>query len=183
MGFNQNDNLCRWCGRNEATDEHHLFRRSTSPGMVDDPNNKVKLCRTCHRYATDEQEFERLLQEYFFLKPEVTKLTKDYIAERMKDGDMLSPRDVTRFRNFLAGEYSFLNDRFVDLEKKKPFAVEDFKKNEGVKSEARAERLYQMTEDGVLYGILYRELKVIEKMLSALRTTHEQYQAEGRNTF
>lgn len=174
-----------WCGRNpvEPGEGHHLFRRSTSPGMIDDPKNKVHLCSQCHRYATDEEAVERLFQEYFFLKPECEDLNIDYVAERMRDGIMLSPRDVSRFRNYLAGEYSFFSNRFIELEKKKPFQVEEFKKDDAVKSEARAERLYQMTEDGLLYSELQRRLKVIEKLLSALRTVHEQYQAEGRNNF
>ncbi len=175
--------FCMWCGRNPASDEHHLFRRSASPKIIDDSKNKVKLCRTCHEYATNEKEVEQLFQEYFFLKPEQEKLSIDYVAEQMKSGGVISPRDISRFRNYLAGEYFFFSDRFVELERRKQFAVEEFKKEEGVKSEARAERMYQMTDDGLLYMELRQKLKALEKMLSALRTAFEQYIKEGQNIF
>jgi hypothetical protein len=174
---------CAWCGREPITGEHHLFRRSTSPEMIDDPNNKIELGANCHKYATEHKEVEQLFQEYFFLRPEKENLSTEYIAARMKSGEILSPRDVSRYRNYLAGEFSFLTEQFIELDHKKPFAVENYKKLEGVNSEARAERLYLMSDDGMMYNKIGARLKVIIKMLSALRTTLDLMIKESQNIF
>jgi len=174
--------FCKWCGRNQVEEgEHHLFRRSTSPELIDDPKNKVELCVSCHRYATESKEVEQLFQEYFFLKPEVEKLTVDYVAEFMKSQSVISPRDIMRFRNFLAAEYFFLDNRYIELERQRPFAIEKFRAE--VKSDTRAQNQYEMTAEGMVHKELKTRLKSIEKMLSALRTSHEQMQKEGQMIF
>ena len=174
--MNQDYIPCRWCGK-PSDDTHHLFRRSTSPEMIDDPNNHARLCRLCHQYATKYKEVEQLFQYYFFLKPEQEKITVEHIAKSMQDMSYLSPRDVARFRNFLAGEYCFLSNRFQDLERQEPFMWEQLRKT--VKSDARADKLYRHTEQGIEQNDLKQELKKMEKMLSALKTNHEQLMKEG----
>jgi len=177
-----NEELCMWCGRESATEEHHLFRRSISPQLKDDPNNKVKLGRICHRYATENKEIEELFQKYFFLRPEAEELSVEYIAEEMKKRPVLSPRDIMRFRNFLAATYSFKSAKYNELNNQKPFLVEKYWQDCEGKSEARAERLYAMNE-GQEYNRLKTGLKGLEKLISALRTSHEQVVREAQNYF
>src|SRR3989338_8856441 len=104
----ENQQWCIWCGNEPATDAAHLFRRSTSPQLKEDPENIIKLGRRCHRYATENREFEQLLQEKFFLKKPI-ELTVLGVQETMRSGIQLSPREVMEFRRYLAGEFSYLS--------------------------------------------------------------------------
>ena len=58
-------------------------------------------------YATNNQEVLTLFQWYFFLRPQPEQLTIEYIANQLKDKEILSPRDVTRYKSYLSGEYYF----------------------------------------------------------------------------
>lgn len=175
------EKYCAWCGFREASDEHHIFRRSTSPGMIDDPENKVRLCRICHRYATEQKEVEQMFQHYFFLKEKEPEISIGYIARMMRDQEYLSPRDVTRYRSYLAAEYQFGSEQMVELEKQRPFLIEKLRHE--VKSDKRAEVKYDMTPEGQAYNAVKSALKSMEKLMSALRTVHEQYQSESKNIF
>ena len=179
--INQYETYCSWCGFREAADTHHLFRRSTSPAMIEDPLNKVRLCRTCHRYATDDKDVEEMFQQYFFLKERDPILSIPYIARAMRDQDYLSPRDVTRYRSYISAEYQFGSEQMIELEKQRPFLIEKLRAD--VKSDKRAETKYDMTPEGQAYNALRSRLKSMEKLMSALRTIHEQYQSESKNIF
>jgi hypothetical protein len=95
----------------------------------------------------------------------------------MQDMSYLSPRDICRFRNFLAGQYCFLSARFQELERQEPFMWEELRKT--VQSDARADKLYRRTVQGIEQNDLKQELKKMEKMLSSLKTNHEQLMKEG----
>lgn len=149
--------------------------------MVDDPNNIVRLCRVCHGYATNDGETEQMYQHYFFLRERTPTITETYIATQMRDREYISPRDVTRYRSYLSGAYMFGSERLIQLEKTRPFEIEALRPS--VKSDKRAEIQYDMTENGQIYNELKSRLKVMEKMMSALRAIHEQYQRESSNQY
>ena len=54
-----------------GTETHHLIRRSQRPDLINDKENKIKLCPACHRIATDDKWFEVRLQKLF--------LTEEYL--------------------------------------------------------------------------------------------------------
>jgi hypothetical protein len=170
---------CKWCG-NQASDMHHLFRRSTSPQLKEDPNNLIPLCRLCHKYATENREFERLLQEKFFLKKDI-ELTTENIQEALRSNIPLSPREIADFRKYLAGEFSFLASRLEEVKRKKPEEWNKLRPN--FKSDTACERAWEATEFGLEEMSLKLKLKSMEKMLSALRGMHELKVAEGYNQF
>jgi hypothetical protein len=172
---------CRWCGR-EGSDEHHLFRRSSSPQLIDDENNKVTLCRQCHDYATKNKDFEVLLQTLFFLKPE-PKLTLDSIAQVMMDQNIIPPRDITRFRQWLAADYAFTNEELIALEMQEPAAWEELRSMEGVKSDTRATKLLAMSELGLKINSCRKRLRTLEKMMSALKGLIERLNNEAYNSY
>lgn len=176
----EDDIKCSWCGNEPATDEHHLFRRSTNPQLKEDANNIIRLGPNCHKYATENREFEVLLQEYFFLKPEV-KLSVENIAKFMREKKFISPRDTVRFRNYLAGQFQFISARFSEIITRKPSVWGEIR--ETAKSTNEANTLYDVSPDGVEIRVYRYELDAIEKMLSALRSILEQYQTESRNMF
>jgi hypothetical protein len=171
---------CAWCGYNEATDAHHLFRRSTSPELIDDPANKIKLCWRCHKYATDSKEFEQLLQTHFFLKPE-RELTMELVESEMKAGTSISPRDLARYRNFLAAHFASLSDEIGEIEKCYPLIWTEIRAQ--VTSDTQAERLYDGTPQGIRRTTLKIQLKKLEKMMSSLKTTLDVMNAENRNLY
>lgn len=172
---------CAWCGNEPATDEHHLFRRSTSPEMVEEKENLVKLGRRCHDFATRFPDVEKLFQEYFFLKQDKVALTVEFIADRMKNQEILSPRDIDRYRRFLAAQYFFFSEEYRRLEAEEPFHWN--KLREGVKSDTRADKMYGMTDVGIKHHNLKLRLKEIEKMMSSLKGAIEQFKNEGFNIF
>ena len=178
--MNQVKDMCRWCGAREGIDPHHLFRRSQEKGIIDDPNNIVKLCRRCHDYATNVKSFEVLLQTYFFLKP-TDQITLESIAEVMQKGEPMAPADVSRYRQYLAGEFFFLSEQIIEVEKQYPKEWEKLRKT--VSSDRRADMLFEQSDIGVDYATLKLRMKSVEKMLSALKSILEVYIKEGQNVF
>lgn len=62
---------CFYCGTTAfiaALDEHHVFRRSLRPDLIDDKENLMLLCRKCHDRATNEPQFEEKLQTLWKIK-------------------------------------------------------------------------------------------------------------------
>jgi len=108
-------------------------------------------------------------------------LTIEKIAECLKAKDELTPQEVIKFREFLAGEYFFLGMELASILMKK---AEIWKEIRGkVKSDRKADIEYDLTEYGKKEIILKMRLKTIEKMLSALRTTFEVQQGEAMNLY
>lgn len=57
---------CWFCGKYssvEGIDLHHAVKRSLDPSRVDDPENKVPLCRTCHEKTESSPAFYRKIQD------------------------------------------------------------------------------------------------------------------------
>lgn len=171
---------CQWCGHNIATDEHHLFRRSAEPHLINDENNKIALCRRCHDYATNTKSFEVLLQDYFFLKNEqVLSISK--IADKMKEIDTVAPADLSRWRMWLGGEYGTLNTRLNELEAVYPERWNMAR--ESVNSDKQADRLLDATDYGKEMSELKRTIKTIEKMMSAIKSSLDRLNFEARNQY
>lgn len=178
---NQQLKLCAWCGFREATDVHHLIRRSADPSLIDNPLNHIELCRVCHDLATNSKEFERILQVYFIAKQDEPKITLEYIAGRLKDADFLSPRDIVKFRNWLAGEYFFLSARYIEAKMSRTALLE--KERRLQKSMVDAELQVDNSDTGrdfVQYKYL---LKAIEEIQSALFTAIRQHERERNNSY
>lgn len=178
---NTMEKQCRWCGKS-ADDSHHLFRRSADPSLIDDENNKINLCRICHEYATKHKVFEELLQQIFFLRPEI-KLTLKNIAQTMVDQSVIAPRDITRFRQWLAGDYAFVNEELTQLEMQEPMAWEKIRSQEGVKSDTRATKLLAMSELGLKINSCRKRLRTLEKMMSALKGLIDRINNESFNAY
>lgn len=178
--MNQTKPLCQWCGAREGVDAHHLFRRSAEKSLIDDQNNLVKLCRRCHDYATNVKSFEILLQQYFFLRVK-EQITLESIAEIMQRGEVIAPADVSRYRQYLAGEFFFLSEQIIAVEKQYPKEWEKIRKT--VSSDRRADMLFEQSDIGVDYATLKLRMKSVEKMLSALKSILEVYIKEGQNVF
>ena len=170
---------CRWCG-NEGSEKHHLFRRSAEPSLIDDPKNKVILCRFCHEYATNVKSFETLLVEKFFLREE-KELSLENIQNQMRAQEQLSPKEVSDFRRFLAGEYSYNGELLQYVEKNKPEIWLELRKQ--CKSDTQADRKWEMEPAGITEQELKMKMKRCEKLLSALRTISEIYNNEARNNY
>ena len=92
-----------------------------------------------------------------------------------------SPRELAQTRVWLAGHYAYLNGLITEILIKKPFVWE--KLREEVKSDTRAERKWQMTEDGQEEIKLSRNLKSIEKLLSAMNTRLKVAEGEAINNY
>jgi len=178
--MNNMTEFCSWCGYNAATDGHHLFTRAGSPELIEAKENIVDLCRRCHELVTNSREFAQLMQIYFFAKPE-RKLSEKKITEHMDSGEQISPRDLARYRNFLAAQFSFYTEELLELEKRYPIVWNEIRKD--VKSDTAAERLYDATEQGLKRSELRARLKKLEKLMSALKTTLEVMNHEARNQY
>ena len=99
----------------------------------------------------------------------------------MRELDYLSPRDIDRYRRFLAGQFEFLSEDWRLLEMGRQ--DEWNKLRDGVKSDTRADRLYDATLAGLKQITLKSQLKSIEKMLSSLKGAQDQYHREAYNNF
>jgi hypothetical protein len=65
----------KWCEADEKT-VHHLFRRSSRPDLISDPNNLIDICPMCHWYATNNHDFERYLQQTFYANTRLSRLQR-----------------------------------------------------------------------------------------------------------
>jgi len=57
-------------------DENHVLLRSTHPELIDDPDNKMKLCRKCHDRFHSDTEFQTNLQTIWKMRKEEKLLLK-----------------------------------------------------------------------------------------------------------
>jgi len=175
------DQSCRWCGK-PATDGHHLFRRSDIPEMIDDPNNIIPLCRECHGYATNYKQIEQMFQRAFFLQNQRDVLSLEYIQDRLKDDfRIIAPAEVCDFRRYLAGEFSWISQQLEDIEKK--YAEIFTKLRETTTSDRQAERLYDMSPDGVDRICYKSQCRRMSKMMSSLKTMHEMNLQNGWSAY
>lgn len=62
--MNRDGDNCFWCGVTrwcEPLEEHHVWRRSQGGKM----KGTVLLCAKCHRDATDDKDFEKVIQDIY----------------------------------------------------------------------------------------------------------------------
>lgn len=75
---------CEYCGvecDSGVWSVHHLYRRSTHPHMINDPNNLMILCPSCHQYATDKKGFEDYLKDHFYGKTRIAKRQRGHAVD------------------------------------------------------------------------------------------------------
>ena len=66
---------CQYCGSRYGIEKHHIIKRSERPDLIDDPENKVKLCWKCHNKTEHSDKFYRQIQR-IFLKDSYLKKIK-----------------------------------------------------------------------------------------------------------
>ena len=118
-----------------------------------------------------------ILQE----KEPKSELAVEKIAEYLKNKDELTPQEVIKFREYLAGEFFYLGTELAMVLTKKAEIWKEVRKK--VKSDKKADIEYELTECGKKEILLKMKLKAMEKMLSALRTTFETQQGEAMNLY
>ncbi len=91
------------------------------------------------------------------------------IQEQLATGKF-SPMEAVEARSVIVGYYAFYSEQLEDILIRKPKAWDRIRNQEGVKSDKQADRLYEMTDDGVNEIGLSMRLKRFEKMLSVLKT-------------
>lgn len=170
---------CCWCG-NMASEIHHIFRRSSSPELINDPNNFAELCRRCHQYATDNKEFEQLLQTRFFLKEE-KELSLENIQDAMRGSEQLSPKEINDYLRYLCAEQSYYTELLGYVIKNKPPIYAEIKSRS--KSMAEADREWECSETGLKQYELESLIDRCKILKSSLRIMWEMIQSEGHNQF
>ena len=108
-------------------------------------------------------------------------LTIEKIAFYLKRKNDLTPQEVVKFREYLAGEYFYLGMKLAKVLMEKAKIWKEIR--EKTKSDKKADIEYELTENGKKEIILKMRLKTMEKMLSALRTTFEAQQGEAMNLY
>lgn len=111
---------------------------------------------------------------------------KDKITEIitvMRSGAVLSPAQIVSYHQWLAGTYAFLSEQFIDLEVEKAGNVQAIRKEQDIKSDAAAERVYLTTDLGKSHLKLKYQLKYIEKLLSSLKLSKEVATTEQHNQY
>jgi len=81
-----------------------------------------------------------------------------------------SAMEAVEARSVLVGYYAFYSEQLEDILIRKPKVWDSIRNQTGVKSDKQADRLYEMTDDGVNEIGLSMRLKRFEKMLSVLKT-------------
>lgn len=92
-----------------------------------------------------------------------------------------SPHKLAENRIYMAEEYSRYSGIFADLTKKR---AEHYKTNRpDQKSDTAVERMWEMTDDGVLMTTVKLKLKAIEKQLSASNTMLRLLENQAKNLY
>ena len=86
---------CGICGAIHSLDEHHIQPKGmggSKDPTVESPENKITLCRTCHRNLHDHRwELQRSDQELTVVDPE----TGELIMRRLSNRDFDAPPSST----------------------------------------------------------------------------------------
>lgn len=102
------------------------------------------------------------------------------IARALQEGGH-APHDLVAMRSWLSGQYAFLSGQLTDILMQKPAVWNELRKTQ--KSDTATERVWQGTVDGLAETKLRLELKVIEKLSSAIKTQIEIAIGEARQQF
>jgi hypothetical protein len=100
------------------------------------------------------------------------KLLADSWAEiqKLKTGDDINLVDIAnaeKYLMFCTSIYANLSEDKIALDKRRAFHIEEYRKLEDVKSDDRAKRLYDMSDDGQRRIEVEQRLKVLTKLMSA----------------
>jgi len=104
------------------------------------------------------------------------------IIEKLRN-ETHTPGELTEYHLWLSGEYAFWAGQLEEILKRKPQVWLSIRKQEEVKSDSRADKEYEKTEDGQNEIILKFRLKTMTKLMSAIRTRLEIVREEARNQF
>ena len=59
------DYKCALCGSYMFLELHHIIYRSENKKLIDDPNNCIMLCSTCHKLVhSNKKKYQSLLKDY-----------------------------------------------------------------------------------------------------------------------
>ena len=173
---------CRWCNA-EANERHHLFRRSTNPGMKEDKSNLVLLCHACHKSCTENRDVELLFQAYFFNKQDEKVITLKRIIDTTNLNRIISPRELAEYHLFLASEYARLNERYKDLKEAEINALGEIRDREGITSDKQADREWGKTPEGKELRNMDIDFKKIKVLLAAIKNMQWHQRTEARNQY
>lgn len=93
----------------------------------------------------------------------------------------MTPREIQAERDKLTAEYMFQSGKLADVLSIK--AVQWLIIRDGVKTDKKADQLWNASEEGLKEMRLKLWLKAAEKRLSSLRTHMELLNAEARNQY
>ena len=104
-------------------------------------------------------------------------------AIEIAQSETAGPGELSILRSWLAGQYARTGALLTGILMRKPSVWQEIREREGIKSDRSADRAWEATPDG-LKEMQYRmELKICDKLTSAIRTRIEIFQGEARNTF
>ena len=182
---NQTIPKCAYCGNQDGGEEHHLLKRSTSPELIDDPKNKVRLCWKCHRRTQEDPEFHRALQQIFFYWRPINAemfLRAEASLEALLEGkeiEFATPAMVDHYLRLAGASYAHYSEMMSWCEKgEAEFFV-------AMKSEGRSNGEIKMewgcTEKGKEMIDFKRKLKSLEKLQSNMRASLKRFETERFN--
>ena len=172
--------LCAYCGNREATDEHHLLKRSTSPELKQELKNLVKLCRVCHtRTETDMDFAEGLrLMFYYWNKANLDLFLRAQASVEAllqgKEVEYLTPAMADHYLQLANAAYSFYSERLAECEQEYApyFVARPEKTNKSIEME------WGCTERGREMIVAKRKTKSLEKLMSNLRARLNRFRTE-----
>jgi hypothetical protein len=101
-------------------------------------------------------------------------------AEDFLKNGSTDPHTATELRSKLSGEYSWISGQLQDILARKP--REWMKMRTEVDTDKQADRKWEASDDGINETGLKMQLKVCEKMMSALKTIIEVQNNERNNS-
>ena len=96
----------------------------------------------------------------------------------LRSGQPVHPDKLREWHAMLAGEYAFINSWFSQYEIEKYEKTREIRNEDGVNSDAQAERIFFSTDTGKEYLRCKRKLKSLEKMMSSIKILLEKSQRE-----
>lgn len=89
-------------------------------------------------------------------------------AREILQGGTVQVDQAVEYRHRLAGDYAYYSDLLLTIQSRKPDVWNELRSE--VKSDAQANKKYEMTTDGNQELWLKSKLKAIEKMMSAFKS-------------
>lgn len=109
-------------------------------------------------------------------------MTYDEATTKLQDPN-LTPRELSDLHLWMSGEYGRISGELARIKTEKPGRWLTMRSQEGIQSDKQADRLWDMTKDGMTEIEYSLKAKALEKCMSAIKSRLTMMNNEAFNMY